>query len=329
VSGRTRASDLLGELLAQRVLLIDADRPQQGASHAIGFDTALAAQELEQRASGIVHPAARLLRCSERGCGAFPDAALSAAQKNVRSQPDDTGIQVPGLDKGGTLIRNCRHILLRTASVALIAPLSAWGGTGAPDTQLWTELDVTAPLATDITITGIARLRLSESLANPALASPGVDLNYKAGAWTLSAGYRYDAVAEREPETIDRKSVKITQTALLMGRRAWRFGRNTLAMRLRLDDTLNASSNPYRARIRLEYRWATAGVSWMSYLFTSDEVFYEFQDQDWFRNRFRAGANLVLSERTDLQVFYQRQDSNNSTPGAINALGLTLDVTFK
>src|SRR5690349_3906253 len=93
VSGRTRASDLLGELLAQRVLLIDADRPQHGASHAIGFDTALAAQELEQRASGIVHPAARLLRCSDRGCGAFPDAALSAAQKNVRSQPDDTGIQ--------------------------------------------------------------------------------------------------------------------------------------------------------------------------------------------------------------------------------------------
>ena len=95
------------------------------------------------------------------------------------------------------------------------------------------------------------------------------------------------------------------------------------------DDTLNASSNPYRARVRLEYRWATEGLSWMSYLFANDEVFYEFQDQEWYRNRFRAGANLVLSERTDLQVFYQRQDSNNSTPGAINALGVTFDVTFK
>jgi len=81
--------------------------------------------------------------------------------------------------------------------------------------------------------------------------------------------------------------------------------------------------------VRLEYRWATEGLSWMSYLFASDEIFYEFQDQQWFRNRFRAGTNLVLTERTDLQVFYQRQDSNNSTPGAINALGLTLDVTFK
>jgi hypothetical protein len=219
--------------------------------------------------------------------------------------------------------------LVAFLALAFLAPITASAGTGAPDTQLWTELDVTGPLATDTTITGIARMRFSESLPNPTLASPGVDLNYKAGVWTLSAGYRYDATAQREPETIGGKSVKISQVALLMGSRSWRFGRSTLALRLRLDDTISASSNPYRARVRLEYRWATEGLRWVQYLFTNDEVFYEFQDQKWFRNRFRAGANLALTERTDLQVFYQRQDSNNSTPGAINALGLTLDVTFK
>ena len=235
----------------------------------------------------------------------------------------------PAGDRGGALSLGCRSFLLPIATAALLAPPCARAGTGAPDTQLWTELDVTGPLTTNTTITGIARLRLSEELANPALASPGVDLNYKTGEWTLSLGYRYDAVAQREPETIDGKSVKISQSVVLMGKRAWRFGRNTVAVRLRLDDTLNASSNPYRARIRLEYRRAIEGLRWVSYLFTSDEVFYEFQDQEWFRNRFRAGANLVLSERTELEVFFQRQDSNNSTPGAINALGLALDVTFK
>jgi len=212
---------------------------------------------------------------------------------------------------------------------ALSVPLAASASTGVPDAQLWTELDVTYPLTTNITITGIARLRFSESLPNPALASPGVDLNYNAAEWTISAGYRYDATAQREPETVDGKSVKVSQVALLMGKRAWRFGRNTVAVRLRLDDTINASSNPYRARVRLEYRWATEGLRWVSYLFTNDEVFYEFQDQNWFRNRFRAGMNLTVTERTDLQMFYQRQDSNNSTPGAINALGLTFDVTFQ
>jgi len=215
------------------------------------------------------------------------------------------------------------------AVAALNVPHAASGGTGVPDAQLWTEVDVTGALATDITITGIARFRFSESLANPTLASPGVDLNYKFGEWTVSAGYRYDATAQREPETVEGKSVKISQTALLMGKRAWRFGRNTIAVRLRLDDTINATSNPYRARVRLEYRWAIEGLRWVSYLFANDEVFYEFQDQNWFRNRFRAGMNITLTDRTDVDVFYNRQDSNNATPGAINALGLTFDVTFK
>jgi uncharacterized protein DUF2490 len=198
-----------------------------------------------------------------------------------------------------------------------------------PDTQLWNELDVTGPLAAKTTITGIAKLRLSESLANPTLTALEADVNHQVGEWWLSIGYRHDVSPERPEEVVDHKDVKITQTVKLFASRAWRFDRDTVALRLRIDDTLNASSNPYRARVRLEYRRATPGRGWLSYLFANDEVFYEFQDQEWFRNRLRAGANLVISERTDLQVFYQRQDSNNSTPGAINALGLTLDVTFK
>ena len=215
------------------------------------------------------------------------------------------------------------------AIAACAAPLASWAGTGEPDTQLWTEADFTGPLTTNTTITGIARLRLSESEPNPTLASPGVDLNYKSGDWTFSAGYRYNATAQREPETVEGKSVKISQVALFMATYAWRFGRNTLAFRLRFEDTIAASSNPYRARFRVEYRYAVEGIRWMSYLYTNDEVFYEFQDQKYFRNRFQAGTNLTLSNCTDLKVYYQRQDSNNSTPGAINALGLTLDMTFR
>jgi hypothetical protein len=211
-----------------------------------------------------------------------------------------------------------------------VAYANPWSsGTGAPDSQLWTELDVTGPLLTDTTITGIAKVRLSESLANPTLTSGEVDLNHKIDDWWLTIGYRHNATPERPEENIEGRNVKISQVVVLFGSRAWHFGRNTLALRLRLDDTINASSNPYIARVRLEYRWGTEGISWMSSVFANDEVFYEFQDQNWYRNRFRAGANLILTERTGLQVFYQRQDSNNAKPGAINALGLTLDVTFK
>jgi hypothetical protein len=211
---------------------------------------------------------------------------------------------------------------------ALGAPPCGWAGTGVPDAQLWTELDVTGPLTSNTTITGIGQLRLSESLPNPTLTALGADLNYKAGLWTFSAGYRHELSPQRPEESIEGRDVKITQVALLMARYAKRFGRSTLAFRFRFDDTINATSNPYRVRIRAEYRWATEELPWMSYVFASDEVFYGLQGQGWYRNRFRIGANLILTKRTTLDVFYQRQDSNNSTPGAINALGLTAAVNF-
>jgi Protein of unknown function (DUF2490) len=204
------------------------------------------------------------------------------------------------------------------------APLTAGASQGEPDDQLWTELDVTAPLTTNTTITGIGQLRLSETLPNPTLTALGLDLNYKVGNWTISPGYRHQVTGDREGDDI-----KISQVALLMATYARSFGRNTLAFRVRYEDTLHASSNPHRLRLRAEYRWAVEELSWVSYLYTNDEVFYEAQDNNWFRNRFQAGANLKLTKRTSLKVYYQRQDSNNAHPGAINALGLLAAVTFK
>jgi len=224
-----------------------------------------------------------------------------------------------------------RHFLCGPLAVGIatlgVAP-GSWAVTGVPDAQLCTELDVTGPLTTNTTITGIGQLRLSESLSNPTLTALGAELNYKLGTWTLSAGYRHEVTPERPAEDIEGREVKVTQVALLMAKYAKRFGRSTLAFRFRFDDTINATSNPYRLRIRAEYRWATEEIAWMSYIFASDEVFYGLQDQGWYRNRFRIGANLILTKRTRLDVFYQRQDSNNSTPGAINALGLTAAVNF-
>ena len=186
-----------------------------------------------------------------------------------------------------------------------------------PDEQLWTELDVIAPVTDKTTITGIAQLRLSESLPNPILTALGADLNYKTGEWTLGIGYRHEVTGNRQGEEPD-----ITQVVRLPVTWARRFGRSTVAIRVMPQSTLTASSNPWRLRIRAEYRWATQGWGPISYLYSSDEVFYQFSDNELFRNRFQAGLNLRCGERTSLRLYYQRQDSNNQTPGAINALGV-------
>ncbi|HXW74037.1 MAG TPA: DUF2490 domain-containing protein [Steroidobacteraceae bacterium] len=209
------------------------------------------------------------------------------------------------------------------ALAAAALPTVGRGGTGEPDEQLWTELDVIAPVATNTTITGIAQLRLSETLPNPILTALGADLNYKIGEWTLGVGYRHEVTGNRQGEEPD-----ITQVLRLPVTWAHRFGRSTVAIRIMPQDTLTASSNPWRLRLRAEYRWATENWGPISYLYTNDEVFYQFSDDEFFRNRFQAGLNLRFGERTGLRLYYQRQDSKNQTPGAINALGVLGVIDF-
>lgn len=210
------------------------------------------------------------------------------------------------------------------AMTLLVAPAMGCAATGEPDEQLWTELDVVAPLASNTTITGISQLRLSETLSNPILTAFGADVNHKYDEWTVSVGYRHQVTGNREGEDIN-----VTQVGLVMGTWARRFGRSTIAVRTRVENTITASSNPWRARLRVEYRWATEGWGLVSYLYSSDEVFYRFSDEQFWRNRFQAGCNLAFTKRTNLKLYYQRQDSRDQTPGAINALGVLAVVAFE
>jgi len=217
-----------------------------------------------------------------------------------------------------------KHPTVMIVMALLAVPAVSWAGTGEPDDQLWTELDVVAPLASNTTITGIGQLRLSETLSNPILTALGADVNYKYGEWTVSVGYRHQVTGNREGEDIN-----VTQVALVMGTWARRFGRSTIAVRTRVENTITASGNPWRARLRLEYRWATEDWGLVSYLYSSDEVFYRFDKDEFWRNRFQAGCNLTFSKHTDLKLYYQRQDSRHQTPAAITALGLLAVVTFE
>ena len=200
----------------------------------------------------------------------------------------------------------------------------AVAGTGVPDEQLWTEVDVEQPLGRNYSITGVGQLRVSESLANPIFTAAGLDVDHSSGAWTLGVGYRHQVTGDRQGEDIN-----VTQVARFNVTWRHQWGRSTLALRSRLEDVLTASSNPWRARVRAEYRWATENAGPVRYLYTNDEVFYQFSDGEFFRNRFQIGMRIDIGKRASLLTYYQRQDSREQTPGAINALGLTLGIALR
>jgi hypothetical protein len=217
--------------------------------------------------------------------------------------------------------RGCAVAALAVAACAPLTPTSA--GTGVPDFQQWTELDALIGLSERMSTTVIGQARFSETLANPVFTGSGLDLSYRYDEWTAAIGYRHQITGYHTDEP------KVTQIALLMGTYAHKMGRGTLAVRFRVENTISAFSNPWRVRLRGEYRWETPALHPLSYLFANDEIYYRFQDDVLYRNRFQAGVDLTLTKRSSIRLYYERQDDKFNTPGALNVLGVLATVNFE
>ena len=60
---------------------------------------------------------------------------------------------------------------------------------------------------------------------------------------------------------------------------------------------------------------------------SSDLEFFHYSTfGGWTRYRFTSGARWVLSKRSALDLYYLRQVDQRQIPGAINALGITLEL---
>ena len=206
---------------------------------------------------------------------------------------------------------------------ASVVPLTSLAATPSPDAQLWSEADFIGSLSKKTTLTGIAIARVGQSVPNPTLTALGLQLDQKVAHWTFGVSYR---------RTVVRHSTggpSISQLAIAMATYEVRLDRSTIEVRGRVDNTLHSTGNPWRFRIRPEYRWAIEGVGPISYLFVNDEFFYQGSAGEWSRNRAQIGLGLALGRATDLQAYYQWQNDRISTPARSNALGLHLNVHFE
>jgi hypothetical protein len=218
-------------------------------------------------------------------------------------------------------VRRCTLAALAVAE--LVSPNLLYAGTGVPDFQQWTELDALIGLNRRMNMTVLGQARFSQTLANPVFTGSGLELSYRYDAWTFAIGYRHQITGYHTDEP------QVTQIALLMGTYAHEMGRSTLAIRLRVENTISAFSNPWRIRLRGEYRWATPGLTPIAYLFANDEIYYRFQDDVLYRNRFQTGVDLGLTRRSSMRLYFERQDDKFNAPGALNVVGVLATIAFE
>jgi hypothetical protein len=207
-----------------------------------------------------------------------------------------------------------------------MAPYSSTSFAAVPsvDGQLWSELDVTHSIGTDLSATAIVTSRFGNDLPNPILTAGGLQIDYLFGSWTASATGYY--VSVRNAETGARKALWLPAAALTYEIERRRL---TLSDRNRVEQLEGLPGSPTRYRNRAGIYWRLSDQTEFTEVFATDEVFYDFSKDSWTRNRAQAGLQFRLQSDAKLQIFYMRQNNSYGTPDRLNVLGLTLQIALK
>ena len=75
----------------------------------------------------------------------------------------------------------------------------------------------------------------------------------------------------------------------------------------------------YRNRIQLEHPFQIRKAKFTGYV--ADEVFYDWSQHDWVRNRFSVGASHAFNKHFSLDLYLMRQNDGRTRPGDVTVLG--------
>jgi hypothetical protein len=89
----------------------------------------------------------------------------------------------------------------------------------------------------------------------------------------------------------------------------------------------SSNSQRYRNRLKISHP-AKIGKTKIE-LFASDEVYYEWKERAWTRNRFKVGFGKDLGERGDYEIYYMLQNDGFSRPGDLHVFGIEFEFETK
>ncbi len=190
------------------------------------------------------------------------------------------------------------------------------------DTQSWNELQFTVPINEQVDLTFSGTLRLGRNLGDFIDERVGAGLDFKLGKYfEISPGYEY-IVKQPEPgrNTYENRLSLAGTVKIPVGSFSIK-NRNQIERRLRNS---NSDITRYRNRLLLSRPVKIGGTELE--LFVSNEVFYDFSENAWTRNRFSVGGEKKFSEHFTLEVYYTRQNDGFSSPGDLHIIGTTFKL---
>ena len=184
------------------------------------------------------------------------------------------------------------------------------------DNQLWTDVQLAAPVTKSFDFNILGTLRLGRDINRPVDERVGAGFTWKIGKyWTVSPNYLHIGMQPVRGRKIWENRLTLPVTLRFNLDKFRLSDRNQFEHRIRNS---GLRTNRYRNRFQVEHP-----VGPLS-LYVADEVFYDWAVDRWVRNRFTIGASKVFDKHFSQEFYYLRQNDGVSVPGDLNVIGTTL-----
>ena len=210
-----------------------------------------------------------------------------------------------------------------TAALLVFLPLARAAAAEA-DTQLWSEVKLTAKWTDRFDLIAAGALRFGEDVSHHDRTSYQFGLNFRAmPALTLTPSYQY----------IVNDPADDTRTF------EHRFGA-VAALRLpveRFEATLSTGveyrlrheqADGWRVRPRLKLKRPVGPDRWGLAAYVADELFYDTRAADWTRNRLFAGIEKKMRGNWVLDFYYCRQSDLRTHDAELNIIGISMRLSL-
>ena len=210
-------------------------------------------------------------------------------------------------------------LLLTASLLSATVSTSVQSQTRVPkaDTESWNDVQFFVPLSRKVDLLVQGTLRIGGNLTTPVDERWGFGFNYKVWKYvTLNALYFHreakppNGRQEREDRLTFGATMRVPVKKFTLIDRNW-FERRWRAPQV--------DAWRYRNRLQLEHPFKIRKATFTGYV--SDEVFYDWSQHDWVRNRFIVGAYHAFNKHFTLDLYLMRQNDGRTRPGDLNVIG--------
>ena len=197
---------------------------------------------------------------------------------------------------------------------------SAQSTVSQSDNQVWTDVQLAAPVTGTIDFNILGTLRVGRDISHPVDERIGAGFSFKFGKYvTVAPNYLHIGMQPFRGRRVWENRLSLPVTLRFNLDKFRLSDRNLFERRLRNS---GAKSTRYRNRFQVEH--PIGRDKWGLSLYVADEVFYDWAVDRWVRNRFTAGGSKVFNKHFTQDYYYLRQNDGVSLPGDLNVIGTSL-----